>query len=187
MKFFEFQDENCRGRIERFEYTGAEGARKYALVYLPFGYYDEPERRYDILYMMHGGGGSPDAWLDSCPFKNMLDRSIAAGEAKPMIVVFPSFYKDKSNRTADGGISGTYWPSDVKKDARTKDTLKRFESVYVGNDSLQELMQAHPKVTFKVDTTSTSFLETVLVSVVPTLLLVGVFIYFMRRISEQNN
>ena len=90
-------------------------------------------------------------------------------------------------RTADGGISGTYWPSDVKKDARTKDTLKRFESVYVGNDSLQELMQAHPKVTFKVDTTSTSFLETVLVSVVPTLLLVGVFIYFMRRISEQNN
>ena len=90
-------------------------------------------------------------------------------------------------RTADGGISGTYWPSDVKEDARTKDTLKRFESVYVGNDSLQELMQAHPKVTFKVDTTSTSFLETVLVSVVPTLLLVGVFIYFMRRISEQNN
>ena len=90
-------------------------------------------------------------------------------------------------RTADGGISGTYWPSDVKKDARTKETLKRFESVYVGNDSLQELMQAHPKVTFKVDTTSTSFLETVLVSVVPTLLLVGVFIYFMRRISEQNN
>ncbi|MDO5107018.1 MAG: ATP-dependent zinc metalloprotease FtsH [Coriobacteriaceae bacterium] len=90
-------------------------------------------------------------------------------------------------RTADGGISGTYWPTDVKEDARTKDTLKRFESVYVGNDSLQELMQAHPKVTFKVDTTSTSFLETVLVSVVPTLLLVGVFIYFMRRISEQNN
>ena len=45
MKFFEFQDENCRGRIERFEYIGAEGARKYALVYLPFGYYDEPERR----------------------------------------------------------------------------------------------------------------------------------------------
>jgi len=90
-------------------------------------------------------------------------------------------------RTADGGISGTYWPSDVKKDARTKETLKRFESVYVGNDSLQELMQAHPKVTFKVDTTSTSFLETVLVSVVPTLLLVGVFVYFMRRISEQNN
>lgn len=113
MKFYEFQDENCRGRIERFEYVGAEGAEKYALVYLPYGYYDAPERRYDMLYMMHGGGGSPDAWLDSCPFKNMLDRSFAAGEAKPMIVVFPSFYKDKSNRTADGGIDHDFEHSSV--------------------------------------------------------------------------
>ena len=101
MKLFEYLDEDCRGRIERFEYTGAKGARKYALVYLPYGYDAEPERRYDILYMMHGGGGSPDAWLDSCPFKNMLDRTIAAGEAKPMIVVLPTFYITKSTRKGD--------------------------------------------------------------------------------------
>lgn len=103
MELFEYQDENCRGRIERFDYIGAEDAKKYALVYLPYGYDAEPQRRYDILYLMHGGGGSPDAWLDSCPFKNMLDRSIASGRAKPLIVVFPTFYKTISTRK-DGQV-----------------------------------------------------------------------------------
>ena len=28
--------------------------------------------------LMHGGGGSPDAWPDACPVKNMLDRAFAA-------------------------------------------------------------------------------------------------------------
>ena len=103
MELFEYQDENCRGRIERFDYIGTEGAKKYALVYLPNGYDTEPQRRYDILYLMHGGGGSPDAWLDSCPFKNMLDRSIASGRVKPLIVVFPTFYKTISTRK-DGQV-----------------------------------------------------------------------------------
>ncbi len=92
MKQFSFWDENHRGRLERFDYVGAHGAKKYALIYLPWGYDENPDRRYDILYLIHGGGGNPDSWTDSCPIKNMLDRSIAAGEAKPMIVVFPTFY-----------------------------------------------------------------------------------------------
>ncbi len=99
MKLFTYLDEERRGSIRRLEYTGAQGARKYALVYLPWGYDAEPERRYPVLYLMHGGGGSPDAWLDSCPIKNMLDRAIAAGDAAPMIVVFPTFYTDGAHRT----------------------------------------------------------------------------------------
>ena len=98
MKLHSFFDERNRGTIRRLDYIGAEGARKYALIYLPFGYGDDPERRYDILYLMHGGNGNPDAWLDACPIKNMLDRSFAAGEAEPMIVVFPTFYTRGSQR-----------------------------------------------------------------------------------------
>lgn len=99
MKLHSYLDDNCRGKLLRLDYTGTRGARKYAMVYLPYGYEDDPERRYNILYLMHGGGGNPDAWLDSCPFKNMLDRSFADGEAEPMIVVFPSFYTDGARRT----------------------------------------------------------------------------------------
>lgn len=98
MKEFAYFDEPKRGTLRRIDYVGARGFRKYAMVYLPYGYADERERRYDILYLMHGGGGSPDAWLDACPVKNMLDRSFAAGEAEPMIVVFPTFYTDGPRR-----------------------------------------------------------------------------------------
>ena len=133
MKLFEYQDENCRGRIERFEYTGTEGARKYALVYLPYGYDSEQGRRYDILYMMHGGGGSPDAWLDSCPFKNMLDRSIASGEVRPLIVVFPSFYKTKSTRK-DGEIDHDFEHASVLSFQKelTEQLIPALEGKYRG-------------------------------------------------------
>ncbi|RVU97231.1 ATP-dependent zinc metalloprotease FtsH [Coriobacteriales bacterium OH1046] len=95
--------------------------------------------------------------------------------------------REVTYKTSDGSLSGTYWPVSVGRSERSDEALRRFESVYVGNDSLQELMQAHPEVTFKLDTASSGMLETILVSVVPTLLLVGVFVYYMRRLSEQNN
>ena len=60
MKEFTYQDEARRGRLERLDYTGAGGARKHALVYLPYGYGSDPARRYDVLYLMHGGGGNPE-------------------------------------------------------------------------------------------------------------------------------
>ena len=133
MKLFEYDDENCRGRIERFEYVGMEGAHKYALVYLPYGYDAEPERRYDIFYLMHGGGGSPDSWLDSCPLKNMLDRSMAAGDARPMIVVFPTFYKTKSTRK-DGEIDHDFEHASVLSFQKelTEQLIPALEGVYRG-------------------------------------------------------
>ena len=99
MREYAFHDENCRGTLRYLHYVGARGFRKYALVYLPYGYGDDPARRYDVLYLMHGGGGNPDSWTDSCILKNMLDHSFAAGEAEPMIVVFPTFYTDGARRT----------------------------------------------------------------------------------------
>ena len=39
------------------------------LWYLPYGYDDR--KPYDILYLMHGGGGNPDAWLDSSARKGV--------------------------------------------------------------------------------------------------------------------
>ena len=88
-------------------------------------------------------------------------------------------------RTENGLLSGKYWPK--KKDIGEKKELVDFRTYYVGADSLDELMAAHPDTTFKVDTTSSDIWGTVLITVVPTVLLVGVFIYYMRRMSEQNN
>lgn len=103
MNFYEYHDVNFRGRIERITYntTNKDGdyRDKYALVYLPKGYdASDMDKRYNVLYLMHGGGGSPDAWLDCCKVKNMLDHSIDTGLFEPLIVVFPTFYKEKISR-----------------------------------------------------------------------------------------
>lgn len=103
MNKYKYHDVNMRGTIEKVTYmtTNRDGEPrdKYANVYLPYGYdAEDKEKKYNILYIMHGGGGSPDAWLDCCKVKNMLDYTIDTGELKPLIVVFPSFYKEKISR-----------------------------------------------------------------------------------------
>ena len=98
MKQFEYQDELCRGTLRRLDYVGLGGNRKYAMIYRPYGYDEASDRRYNIFYMVHGGNGNPDSWLDSCPMKNVLDHCFAAGEAEPMIVVYPTFYADGPKR-----------------------------------------------------------------------------------------
>ena len=90
-----------------------------------------------------------------------------------------------SFKTEDGSVSGSYWRDDA--DAGDESALVNYTSVYVGEDSLAELMAEHPDVTYRIDTSDSGMLETVLISVVPTLLLVGVFVYYMSRMSNQND
>ena len=92
---------------------------------------------------------------------------------------------DVTYRTNDGSVTGSYWRQDAEKG--NEDQLTGYKSVYVGSDSLAELMAAHPDVTYTIDTADSSLMETILVSVVPTLLLVGVFVYYMNRMSGQQD
>jgi enterochelin esterase-like enzyme len=65
-------------------------------VYLPPDYQHSPQKRYPVLYMLHGAGGDYTEWTDSF-LPEQADRLMAAGEIPPMIVVMPN----------DGGQ--TYW------------------------------------------------------------------------------
>jgi enterochelin esterase family protein len=55
-------------------------------VYTPPGY-DEGTQRYPVLYLLHGAGGDEDAWNNLGRASVILDNLIAAGKAKPMLVV----------------------------------------------------------------------------------------------------
>ena len=85
--------------------------------------------------------------------------------------------------TSDSSLTGKYYRSDNDRNAgATTD----FKSAYVGGDSLNQLMESSDDVKFTVDTSSNDMWETILASVVPTLLLVGVMIYFMNQVQGQN-
>ena len=87
-------------------------------------------------------------------------------------------------RTSSGELTGKYWTSDSDKGDDSK--LVTFKSTYAGNDNLAELMEDHPDVTYTVDTSSDEWVDTLLFTVLPTLLMIGVFVYFMRGMQGQN-
>ncbi|HUB32192.1 MAG TPA: alpha/beta hydrolase-fold protein [Bryobacteraceae bacterium] len=63
--------------------------RRRMYVYTPPGY-ETSQMRYPVLYLLHGGGGDEDAWITMGRANVILDNLIAAGKARPMIVVMPN-------------------------------------------------------------------------------------------------
>lgn len=61
--------------------------RNYA-VYLPAGY-DESERSYPVLYLLHGSGDDQTGWIQFGEVQHIADRAIAAGTATAVIIIMP--------------------------------------------------------------------------------------------------
>lgn len=58
------------------------------IVYLPPCYYQLPERRFPVLYLIHGQNYNNDQW-DRLGADETADALIASGEIPPFIMVFP--------------------------------------------------------------------------------------------------
>lgn len=58
-----------------------------AFVYTPPGYDNNVKLRYPVLYLQHGAGEDETGWSIQGHMNFILDNLIAAGKAKPMIVV----------------------------------------------------------------------------------------------------
>lgn len=79
----------AQGRVEAFVYrSGVTGTQRSANVYLPAGY--SAERKYPVLYLLHGIGGNQHEWPGYVRAPAILDNLIAEGKAVPMIVVMPN-------------------------------------------------------------------------------------------------
>ncbi len=57
-------------------------------VYLPAGY-DATNRRYPVLYLLHGYTDNETGWVQFGEAPYIADKAIAAGEATPMIIIMP--------------------------------------------------------------------------------------------------
>lgn len=85
------------GSVQTISYTTkdyfgeGEEITKKAYVYLPYNY--DETKQYNVLYLMHGIGGSIDEWgmgsADS-KVKAMMDNLIYHGDIEPFIVVTPN-------------------------------------------------------------------------------------------------
>lgn len=68
------------------------GRTKLCYVYTPASYDREPERRYPVLYLQHGGGENETGWLWQGKLANLVDNLTAAGEMQEMIIVMNTGY-----------------------------------------------------------------------------------------------
>ena len=57
-------------------------------IYLPSGY-NNSQRLYPALYLLHGYTDDQTAWLQSGNMQDITDKAISNGNAAPMIVIMP--------------------------------------------------------------------------------------------------
>jgi len=85
------------GKIEMFSYDSKSvGTTRKAQVYTPPGY--SAEKKYPVLYLLHGIGGDETEWGRFAHPDRLLDNLIASGKAEPMIVVMPNGRAQKNDR-----------------------------------------------------------------------------------------
>ncbi len=90
---------------------------------------------------------------------------------------------DALNAAAGTGSSGTVATETI--DATNLGTQHSYTSIYIGQDSLMELLSSHPNITYEVKLPS-ALLDT-LGSILPILLLAGLMIFFFVQMSRSTN
>lgn len=96
------RDNRAQGKEEMIEYDSKTvGTKRKMLVYTPPGY--STDRKYPVLYLLHGIGGDETEWQRFCTPNIILDNLIADGKADPMIIVMPNGRAQKNDR-AEGNV-----------------------------------------------------------------------------------
>lgn len=91
------RDGIAHGRLEMIDYDSKTvGTNRRMHVYTPPGY--SPEKKYPVLYLLHGIGGDEREWARFAPTDILFDNLIADGKAQPMLVVMPNGRAQKDDR-----------------------------------------------------------------------------------------
>ena len=92
----------AHGKIDTISYTSKTvGTSRRALMYTPPHY--STQKKYPVLYLLHGIGGDEKEWLNGGKPQVILDNLYAEGKIEPMIVVMPNGRAMKDDR-ATGNI-----------------------------------------------------------------------------------
>ncbi len=77
------------GVVSYHTYHSAELGNRPMLVYTPPGYENNPNKKYPVLYLLHGSSDTEETWTKVGRANFILDNLISEGKAEPMIIVMP--------------------------------------------------------------------------------------------------
>jgi len=90
----------AHGKIEAVTYFSTTvGVERRAKVYTPPGF--DPNKKYPVLYLLHGLAGTEEEWPAMAPPQTILDNLYAENKALPMIVVMPNGRAMKDDRPGE--------------------------------------------------------------------------------------
>ncbi len=88
-------------------------------VYLPPGYAEETDRRYPVLYLLHGYSGTDESWFGENAFwdgRGAADRAMGSGAAEKMIIVMPNCYNAFGGCMYANSAATGYWEDYIADD-----------------------------------------------------------------------
>jgi len=87
---------------EVYYYSKFLNAHRRMHIYTPPGY-ESGNEKYPVFYLLHGAGDCDDSWTTVGRAGFILDNMIAAGTAKPMVVVMPAGHVSGGFNPGGGG------------------------------------------------------------------------------------
>ena len=125
----------AKGTLERITVHGralegnleGDPADRPVVVYLPPSYARDTNRRYPVLYFLHGYTATAEAYVKSLAIPDSIDRAIAAG-AREMIVVIPDAFTKYSGSMFSNSPTTGFWETFVADDL-TAFIDKRYRTI----------------------------------------------------------
>ena len=109
--YYRFNKNIPHGEVRSiFHWSEVNAIERHINVYVPAEYEKNPNKKYPVLYLVHGWGEDENGWSVQGHMANIMDGLIASGKAVPMIVVMPSgdIKTNSDVRKASGNITDIY-------------------------------------------------------------------------------
>lgn len=124
------------GWVEEVQYPGSVPGPTFRrmIVYLPPDYH-RTERRYPVLYLLHGARGYETSWIRKGQVYQSTDSLLREGLAEPCIVVMPNVNQYNDDRDYEGGRFKDAWESILEVDGTVEyafvhDVVNLVDSLY---------------------------------------------------------
>lgn len=106
------------------------GAWRRCFVYTPPDYETNPRQRYPVLYLQHGSGEDETGWIFQGRANFILDNLIAAGKAKPMIIVMDNGYARRAGSREPAPAARGGADASAFNDVMLQDVIPMIDSTY---------------------------------------------------------
>ena len=150
--YYRFNKNIPHGQIRSiFYWSEINGIERHINVYVPAEYEQNPDKKYPVLYLVHGWGEDENGWSVQGHMANIMDGLIASKKAVPMIVVMPSgdIKTNSDVREASGNITDIYIKNlipYIDKTFRTKTDKQNRAMAGLSRGGMQTTMTVFPNM-----------------------------------------